>query len=51
MINLWKSKKVTAVLKLLPNIYLKSEKFTFIDALNDGVDQTFVTFFLFYFFH
>ena len=45
---------VTAVLKTLnslfsqgaqPNIYLKKNKITFFNALNDGVDLTFGTFF------
>ena len=32
-------------LRTQPNIYFKSKKFTFFNALNDGVDQTFGTFF------
>ena len=54
MIDLGKNKKVTASLKIWNwilfqeaqhNIYLKSEKFTLFNALNDSVDQTFGTFF------
>ena len=54
MIDLGKSTKVTAVLKLLTKfspkglhqIFTLSKKCRFFNALNDGVDQTFGTFFL-----
>ena len=54
MIDLGKNKKVTAVLKLwtqfspkgLDQIFTWSKKKSFFIALNDGVDQTFGTFFL-----
>ena len=58
MINLGKSKKVTAVLKyiyfklnFLPRgstkYLLEVKKIMFFNALNDGVDQTFGTFFFY----
>ena len=54
MLDLSKSKKVTAVLNFKLNFLPRGStkyllevknKFTFFNALNDGIDQTFRTFF------